>query len=248
MFLSQHTAVQRSNTVKIEGAVGASGANSRAATLKFVNFDSDVGTTVPLAEVEAADAYGDDRNGSGNLHLRTSADSVLSTVVTVTCGRRVGVNVLDPQHELDVAGDAAVSGDLTVERMYARDHLAVPCTRIVSASTTSTNASLLCTVLWRRGDRAPTGVTVAWFASASNIGSAFRVYEPARNVNLGQLTDVDSVGNGSPRFVRIPLTNTVYTPASSEAYAIEIVWARVGGGGLLFPPSLNYYGLLWSFD
>ena len=233
MFRSPRTAEQNPQVVAFEGAVGSSGPDMvPAVRLKLNNFDQDIGSVVCLAEIEARDAFGNtDQNGFGNLRIKTCSGSTARTALTITHDQKVGIGTGTPAGELDVAGDCSVSGDLVVGGHILSGggdgtRLASSPMLITNAASTSSTYVVAGSFLWRRGDPAPTCITIEFACSASGIVSEFDVEDLARARSLGTVRAQAGPANQA-RYVRVDLSDTVYTRRDATAYPIRILVRQV---------------------
>ena len=135
---------------------------------------------------------------------------------------------------------AVRAASATFDVLDARDRLA--CGPMVlepgakASSGTSVNAG---SFFWRRGDRAPTTVTVIFKCASSSIEPEFTVSEPRRNTSLGSVRPGAGTANAE-RMATIALAGTSTVADSDDVYKITIDMCLKSGSSMYGVSLVNY--------
>lgn len=190
----------------LEDTLAVAGAADMASTLSVT------GNTLLNAslEVQAAtllhSTLGVDSDATIAGKLSVSQESTFTGDVSVTSN-------------VNVTGSIDVTEDAVIERVYARDNLARGSMFVDRDVSARTEAWVVAgSFLWRRGDRQPTGATIAVSLSSRQAKAAVALYEKGRNQVIGYGVSA----RAGDELVTIPIQDTVFTANDDTVFQVEL--------------------------
>ena len=182
------------------------------------------GSTTMVGELEAQAAatlqstlsVGGDSTLSGTLTTvgNTELQSALTVTGESTFNANVGVNA-----NVNVVGSLDVTEDAVVERLYARDRLAIGTMSVNATVRARTEQWLVAgSFWWRRGDRQPTGASVSFTITSNQAKPAVAFYEIGRQQVIGY-TVVPASGD---TLATLTIQDTLFTKNDNSAFQIDV--------------------------